>query len=154
VGITDRSAKPLPGPQLTALAKALDKLIPGAKALPAQLSLLPADGRKARSERYHHEGFLSRSFLSRAFSAEYEGSTGKGRAFVLDAGSTAQAAAVVEKLVAAGKKHKKKALAQKPCYVIDGCMHVAATGSTVKGVVCSEGDEASARALTVRLLER
>ena len=64
-------------------------------AFPAQLQMFPVENKIAHSELYISTGFLGHEFLGNAFTANYDLSGRKYQLFIIDAGSTEQANAML-----------------------------------------------------------
>ncbi|MDR3093821.1 MAG: hypothetical protein LBU62_04165 [Bacteroidales bacterium] len=66
-------------------------------ALPVKLLVFPAENKIAHSEQYIAQSFLGHEFLNNAFTADYKLGDNQYQLFVMDAGTTATAKAMLEK---------------------------------------------------------
>ena len=81
--VVDKSSKQVSDSALASLAKDVAKRLPGDTLLPPEIGVLPGSGKVLGSEHYQKSGFLSRSFLNNAVSAEYKGAAGVCTLFVM-----------------------------------------------------------------------
>ncbi|MDR0713760.1 MAG: hypothetical protein LBF89_05825 [Bacteroidales bacterium] len=79
------------------IAEGLANNIAPKATLPSELARFPAENKIAHSEQYIAQSFLGHEFLNNAFTADYQTNDGKYQLFVIDAGSTAGARAMLEK---------------------------------------------------------
>lgn len=80
---------------MTAIAKGVNDQLKQANTWPAELALLPSDGKRPNSEQYITKSFLGHSFLHSAFAAQY-GEDGRTKVFLIVAGSPAEAKAMFD----------------------------------------------------------
>ena len=90
---------------LTNLARTLAGRIDPRAALPEILQAFPGTGKIANSERFILNNFLGHDFLRAAFVADYLAGGQKFQLFIIDAGSEAEARAMLEKYAALDKEN-------------------------------------------------
>jgi hypothetical protein len=80
---------------MTAIAKGVDDQLKQANVWPAELTLLPVEGKRPNSDQYITKSFLGYSFLHSAYAAQY-GEDGRTKVFLMKAGSRAEAKAMFD----------------------------------------------------------
>jgi hypothetical protein len=93
VEVIDKSLNEVSDSAIASLAKNVAKALHGDTLLPPEIRLLPETGKIPGSEHYQKSGFLSRSFLNNALSAEYKRATGACTLFVMTCPSDSAAEA-------------------------------------------------------------